>query len=333
MVCAALVSCGRAGEKELSDAVALYRKGSAGEALPRIEEAVMKIASLRKFSGKAEAGGGMVFTRGKDELRLQWPREVTLDILPGYFAVNIDPESGRSAYSKGGDITLLDSGGSRDTTVTAPGEGPVSGISVSKDGVLYLQNGILYELGSGGEPKKALDAAVVAQPKTGIAHRAELARRGGLCAVNCGNAGAYNLSVVRMDDKKIMFRDFPNSSLKFGFDGESVFCITGAAGGWTLVKRAVATGKAEPLRRFTGLLDVEFAGDIMAAAEEKGVSLVDLAGKDFLQVPFAYGLAGQSGGKLVLAWKGALYLVDQRLLFDKIRLLRAELPALFPAVR
>ena len=333
LVCAALLSCGRAGENDLRDAIELYRKGSAGDALPRIEEAVMKLASLRKFGGKAESGGGMVFTRGKDEMRIQWPRKMTLAIPPGYLAGSIDPESGRSAFSRGGDIILFDSGGSREISITAPGEGPVSGISVSKDGILYLQGGVLFELGSGGESKKALDAAVVAQPKLGMALRAVLERKGRLCAVNCGNAGVYSLSVVRLDEKKIMTRDFANSSLKFGFDGESAFCITGTAGGWTLVKRAVATGKAEPLRRFTGLLDVEFAGDIMAAAEEKGVTLVELAGGDSLPVPFTLGLAGQSGGKLVLAWKGALYLVDQRLLFEKLRSLRAELPALFPVVR
>lgn len=330
---AALLSCGPAGEKDLRDAVALYRAGSTGDALPRIEEAIMKLASQRKFGGKAESGGGMVFTRGKDELRLQWPREMTIEVPPGYLAGSVDPESGRSAFSTGGDITLFDSGGSRDTVVTAPGSGPVNGISVTKDSVLYLQGGFLYELGGGGDSKKILDAVVASQQKTGLAPRAVLERKGRLCAVNHGNAGAYGLSVVGLDDKKILMKDFANSSLKFGFDGGSVYCITGGAGGWTLVKRAVGAGKTESLRRFTGLLDVEFAGDVMAAAEEKGIVLVDLAGGETLLVPFAYGLAGQSGGKLVLSWKGALYLVDQRILVDTLRALRAELPGLFAPLK
>lgn len=328
LACAALVSCGRKDERQLKDAMERFRRGDAA-APAVIAEAAFNLAVVKKFTGTPESAGGMVFTRAKDTLRVQWPVRASMTLSPDFSMASADPESGRLAFSNGKEIILFDSDGDVEIKASAPGEGQVAGVSVSKDGVILLQGGFLYGMDAGGRFSKTIDAPAVTPPKLSVGLRSVMERRGGLCAVNCGNAGTYSLSVADLAGKKIALKDFPNSSAKFGFDGESVFCLTGATGGWTLVKRAVASGKSDALGRFTGLLDVEFAGDIMAAMEEKSVTFIDLKTKDVLRAPFAYGLAGQSAGKLVMTWKGAAYLVDQFVLVEKLRALRAELPALF----
>ncbi len=325
--CAALFSCGRAGESELRNAAERFRGGKAN-AREAVADALLKVATLKKFPKDAEAAGGLVYARGKEEIRALWPVDVTIDLAPGFNSWSVDPGSGRTAFTDGKEILLFDTGGSLEAKAVPNGAGRVSGLSVAGESVLFLQGGSLLEMDSRGGIRRVMNAAVT-PPKLTMPVRAVFERSPGKCAVNCGNAGTYSLGVADLAGGKMLFRDMLNSSAKFGFDGNYAYCVTGASGGWNLVKRSVAAGRVDALGRFTKLVDVEFAPGVFAAMEEGSLALVDLATGESVRAPFAYGIVGQSSGKLVLSWKNANYLVDQRVMLDALKKLRAEIPALF----
>lgn len=327
LACAALLSCGRAGESELWNAVERFRGGKA-EAREAVAVSLLKVSALKRFPGDSEAAGGLVYTRGKEEIRALNPINATIDLAPGFNTWSVDPESGRTAFTDGKEIVLFDSGGSRETKAVPDGTGRVAGLSVSGESVLFLQGNSLFEMDSRGGIRRVIHA-VVTLPKLSMPVRAVFERGPGKCAINCGNAGTYSLGVADLAGGKMLVKDVPNSSAKFGFDGNNVYFVTGASGGWNLVKRSVAAGKVDTLGRYTKLVDVEFAAGVFAAMEDGSLTLVDLAAGESVRAPFAYGIVGQSSGKPVLSWKNAKYLVDQRVMLDSLKKLRAEIPTLF----
>jgi hypothetical protein len=74
---------------------------------------------------------------------------------------------------------------------------------------------------------------------------------------------------------------------------------------------------------------VEFCDGYLAAVKDEGVFLLGYAGKDEIALPFPCDLAGRAGGNPVLKIKEALYLVDHKLLFEKLVELKRDIPEFF----
>ena len=326
---AVILSCGAGPEKKYTSAVEKYRIEPSKKNELLLQEALVGLVTLEKFSPGAASSDGIVFTGSGESVTVHRPIDISVNVPQGYIAASCGEEAG-CAFSTGEEALLFNARGSKTGMLKGSSRDGITGLLVSPEKVVFLKGESLYESSWSGEDViKIVGGDVVTPPGTGIAPRALIMGAAGRYAVNAGNAGMYSLSVVDTIAKTVTLKNFSNASRKFYFNGTNVFCITGATGNWTLVKYDIVAKKQEALWRFSVLKDVEFCDGFLVAVKDEGVHLFDYSGKDDIVVPFPCDLAGRAGNHPVFKVKDALHLVDHKLLFEKLTALQRDIPELF----
>lgn len=312
-------ACGSGTEKKFEAALAKYCESRSESDRSGAIQRLVEHALRREFPLASVAENGAVYVREKNALRFLWPKSFPIHQREEFRFIGADLSTGAVGFSHKNEIALFDGSGDSVFSGNLPGSGDVMAMAFSHDGHYILHGNRLVHRAVDGTVTQVLDIPVTGSLPSQATCRALMVKSGDFIAVNCGHAGVYSLSIVDVRQKKLMAKDVPNASLRFGFWDGSIAYVTGGAGNWALMRMDVLTKKNEIIRRFTSIDDIAFA-EKFACAIEKGALLVgNLESQEFYWSADAVDMQGVAGDCFLLKKNNVALLVGAATLFDGLK--------------
>jgi len=323
--------CGDNPEKALKGGVKLYREGKIDGARSLLSRGLLTAAAVKTFTAPfPECRGTVMALAAQKEVNVYYPGTLTARAATPVHSLCRDPDSGAIALAGANRLWLVDKKGRPLSEHPLDGDGEVMACAWSGDTVVFYRGDTVYRLDpAGGEirtliPEQKFPPAFSKSPFT-VTFSAD----DNTLAVAVGIAGSYNLYGINLRASSSLFTRRSCSSSKILADRGTFYYIIGSAGSWTLSSYTPDRNTRKDLRGFNSLLDIEIVPGYLVFESRDGVFISALEQQDDIPLPFAFQIAGRCAGFVAGEHDSRLYLLDVKILYEKLRALREEIPGFF----
>lgn len=276
---------------------------------------LLEYAKKTQLPPESVAERGAVYRLENSTVRFFRPKPLSLTRKKDFQFLAADTLSGSVAFAYKRELALFDGSGDSIFFGSLPGEADVMALAFSKGGQYILQGNRLLHRSNDGTVAQVLDTPVVGSLPSQATHRALMLKSDDFVAVNCGHAGVYSLSVVDVKQKKLLCKDLPNASFRFGLWSESLFYIVGASGNWSLIRMKFAGRETKMVCRFSVLEDIAFANEYICVFERGKAQIGRMEFEKFYDFPEGYDLIGAAGNDVLMKYNNRAYLLDAAVVY------------------
>ncbi|HDP80799.1 MAG TPA: hypothetical protein ENN21_08145 [Spirochaetes bacterium] len=323
--------CGDNPEKALKDGVILYKEGKTEDASALLIRGLLTAAAVKTFTAPFPECRGAVMARAvRKEVTVYYPGTLTVRAATPVHSLCRDPDSGAIALAGANRLWLVDKKGRPLSEHPLEGDGEVMACAWSENTVVFYRRDTVYRLDpAGGETRTMIPEQKFPPPFSKSPFTVTFSADDATLAVAVGIAGSYNLYGINLRASSSLFTRRSCSSSKILADRGTFYYITGSAGSWTLSSYSPDRNTRKDLRGFTSLLDIEIVPGGLIFESRDGVFISALERQDDIALPFPFKLAGRCDGFVAGEHGGRLYLVDVKLLHEKLKALKEEIPGFF----
>ncbi|MDY6969632.1 MAG: hypothetical protein SVR08_13385 [Spirochaetota bacterium] len=322
-------------EMGLDAGIKQYNNGNKTSAITTIEKGILDIISVWRWeNGDITSNNNLLYHRNSDLLKLVYPIEKEIEIDKDYNIIRYDPNTKRTLLCNGTKIKIYNQEGLLIKDISSQSyekkESNIKALGLIK-GRLYVYRNrkiYLYDL-SLNDNKPFLRDRFSPPYSHSYYYDVKFYLYKNKLAFVVGSGGSYNLSVIDVDNNKIMINNQKISSSKISFNDVDIYCITGSTGRWVLTRISVLTKKITKLLKLNNLTDLEFSSQGILFEKIDELWIYKYNYRNLERIPFRFELVGSCNENILIKYNNKYYLIDLINLFDQIVYLKNIIPEIF----
>ncbi len=321
-------------EKKFNSGFVHYKEGKIPEAAREFEAGLAGLMSKRAIAingTNISTCDRAVFHQQNGSVEILYPDKIKINISPGFNLISYDTLKKQTALSDGKEIKIFNKEGilKKIFTPSVDDKNVIKAVLIKGNDLIYFIGKRIYTCNITTDKAGYLIDERFNRPGKDPYYNLYLGYEKDTLSLVIGIGGEYYLSLIDMRKKKVLLKNKKISSSKIIVNGEDVFFISGKSGKWALKKYSITKKSIQTLAKLKDIIDIEFLRTGLLLENNDGLGFLLYSSKNREDLHFNYKLAGSCNGYPLLQSKDEIHVADMDKLYNKLKFIKNEAPAIF----